>query len=285
MNAWRGSARESPSLIRQHAPRLARHYNLAMPSEHDRRILDQFTRQAAPFAAAPEIRNPDVLARIIEFAGTAPGDTVLDVACGPGLLACAFAHIARHVTGIDLTPKMLEQARAQQRAQGLENLSWYEGDVRHLPFEDGSFSVVSTRFTFHHFEEPLAVLKEMRRVCRVGGTVLVADSAPGEATVEAFNAMERLRDPSHVRALPPEELIALFPAAGLSEPRARLDLLPYELESFLARSFPPAGNAERIRQLFEESLTTNRLGLGPVKQDGVIRFQWPLLLVAASVAP
>jgi len=254
-----------------------------MPSEHDRRILDQFTRQAVPFATAAEIKNPDILARIITFAGTGPDDTVLDVACGPGLLACAFAHVARHVTGIDLTPRMLEQARALQRSQGLENVSWHEGDVRRLPFADASFSIVSTRFTFHHFEDPLAVLREMRRVCRPGGTVIVADTAPGAPTADAFNAMERLRDPSHVRALPPEELVALFPAAGLLNPKVSFDLLPYELDSFLARSFPPEGNAERIRQLFAESLETNRLGVSPIKQDGVIRFDWPFLMVAAGI--
>ena len=58
---------------------------------HNSRILDQFTRQAAPFAAAAAIRNQEALNRIVQWAGAGPDDTVLDVACGPGLLACAFA--------------------------------------------------------------------------------------------------------------------------------------------------------------------------------------------------
>ena len=58
---------------------------------HNSRILDQFTRQAAPFAAAAAIRNEEALNRIVQWAGAGPEDTVLDVACGPGLLACAFA--------------------------------------------------------------------------------------------------------------------------------------------------------------------------------------------------
>src|SRR3984893_5825398 len=99
-----------------------------MGPEHKEHILDQFTRQAVPFAAAPAIRNEDALNRIVQMAQAGPADTVLDVACGPGLLACTFARVARHVTGIDLTPAMLEQARALQRQQGLENLSWKEGD-------------------------------------------------------------------------------------------------------------------------------------------------------------
>ncbi len=176
-----------------------------MGSEHKEEILDQFTRQAVPFATAAAIRNEDALNRIVKMAEAGPNDTVLDVACGPGLLACAFARVARHVTGIDLTPAMLEQARALQRQQGLENITWQEGDVLPLPYADHSFSIVSARFAFHHFLDPLAVLKEMRRVCRPGGRVVVYDSAPAADKADAFNRMERLRDPSHVRALPPEE--------------------------------------------------------------------------------
>ena len=140
-----------------------------------------------------------------------------------------LARVARHVTGIDLTPAMLEQARALQRQQGLENLTWQEGDVLPLPYADHSFSIVSTRFAFHHFEDPLAVLKEMRRVCRPGGRVVVADSAPAAGKADAFNRMERLRDPSHVRALSPEELRALFTEAGLPAPRVQPDLLPGDI--------------------------------------------------------
>ena len=92
-------------------------------------------------------------------------------------------------TGIDLTPAMLEQARALQHQQGLENLTWQEGDVLPLPYADHSFSIVSTRFAVHHFLDPLAVLKEMRRVSRPGGRVVVADSAPAANKADAFNRM------------------------------------------------------------------------------------------------
>src|SRR5262249_7318206 len=160
-----------------------------------------------------------------------------------GLLACAFARVTRHVTGIDVTPEMLEQARALQQREGLENVSWRLGDVQPLPYADASFSIVSARFAFHHFPDPLAVLKDMRRVCRHGGRVVVADSAPESNRADAFNQMERLRDPSHVRALAPEELVELFAAAGLPEARLQRDLLPYELESLLARSVPNDGDA------------------------------------------
>src|SRR5271163_4552184 len=114
-----------------------------MQDRHTQTIVDQFTRQAVPFSTAPAIRNAEALGRIVEMAGAGADDTVLDVACGPGLLVCAFAKVVRHATGIDLTPAMLEQARELQRQQGLENITWQQGDVLPLPYADGTFSIVS----------------------------------------------------------------------------------------------------------------------------------------------
>src|SRR5579871_4404896 len=99
---------------------------------HQSRILDQFTRQAAPFAGAATIRNEESLNRIVAWAGAGPKDTVLDVACGPGLLVCAFARVAKHATGVDMTPAMLDQARKLQQEKGLTNVSWQPGDVYSL---------------------------------------------------------------------------------------------------------------------------------------------------------
>src|SRR5947209_4226544 len=118
-------------------------------ASHKSRILDQFTRQAAPFAAAAPIRNEEALNQIVRAAGAGPDDTLLDVACGPGLLVCAFAKVVLHATGIDLTPAMLEQARKIQQEQGLTNVSWQQGDVTSLPYPDATFSIVSSRFVFH----------------------------------------------------------------------------------------------------------------------------------------
>src|SRR2546427_10033577 len=96
---------------------------------HKDSILDQFTRQAVPFSTAPSIKDEAALRLIVEFSGAGPTDTVLDVACGGGLVVCAFARTVRHATGIDLTPAMLEQAQKNQAAQGRANITWDPGDV------------------------------------------------------------------------------------------------------------------------------------------------------------
>jgi ubiquinone/menaquinone biosynthesis C-methylase UbiE len=247
--------------------------------KHREQILDQFTRQAVPFSSAPAIRNQEALDRIVELAGADPEDRVLDVACGPGLLVCAFARVVRHATGIDLTPAMLEQARELQRQQGLENVTWRQGDVLPLPYEDGKFSIVSARFAFHHFLDPLAVLKEMRRVCRAGGRIIGADSAPARGKADAFNAMERLRDPSHVRAMPVEELREMFVGAGLNEPRVENYRLEGELEDLLRRSFPNEGDADRIREIFERSLVDDALDMATRRKDDRIYYAFPVAIL------
>lgn len=252
-----------------------------MPTHNDA-ILDQFTRQAIPFSTAPSIKDQIALDLLVEASGAGPADTVLDVACGGGLVVCAFARVVRHATGIDLTPAMLERARALQREQGLANVTWRLGDVLPLPFPDGSFSIVTSRFAFHHFLDPVAVLGEMKRVCRPGGKVIVVDSAPAPDKADAFNAMEKLRDPSHVRALPLAELRRLFTGHGLAEPRHTPYRLESDLESLLRRSFPNPGDDDKIRALFRRSVEDDSLGIAARREGDLIVYGYPVAILVAD---
>src|SRR3954468_20545532 len=167
-------------------------------------VVNQFTRQAMPFASSAAMRDEDALRLLVEFSRAGADDTVLDVACGPGLVVAAFARLCRHVTGIDPTPAMIAEARGHAAVLGLTNVDWRVGNVLPLPFPDRAFSVVVSRFAFHHFPDPLVVLREMVRVCARPGHVVIADMAASDdpQKAAALNRMERLRDPSHTRALP-----------------------------------------------------------------------------------
>lgn len=255
-----------------------------MPTQHDL-VRDQFTKQAVPFSTAPAIADEAALRRVVAFSGAGPKDTLLDVACGPGLVVCAFARTVRHATGIDLTPAMLGRAAELAREQGLTNVAWHLGDVLPLPFPDGAFSIVTSRYAFHHMEDPGAVLAEMRRVCAPGGRVLVIDLlAPEEpAKAAALNRMEKLRDASHTRALRPSELRALFVAAGLGTPDEDAYRLELELEAVLARSFMAPGDDERVRRLFADAVADDGLGLGTRRDErGRIRFGYPVAVLRAT---
>ncbi|HEY3771119.1 MAG TPA: methyltransferase domain-containing protein [Candidatus Angelobacter sp.] len=251
-------------------------------ASHSDRILDQFTRQAAPFAGSASIRNEEALNRIVGWAGTGPEDTVLDVASGPGLLVCAFARVAKHATGVDMTPAMLEQARKLQKEKGLNNISWQPGDVYALPFPQPQFSIVSSRFAFHHFQDPLAALKEMKRVCQPGGRVVVADMAPLPEKAAALNAAELLRDPSHARALPVQELCELFAQAGMADPVVNNYRVEGEMEELLARSFPLEGDADRLRKIFADSVANDALDLNTRQEDGKIYYSFPVAVLVGK---
>jgi ubiquinone/menaquinone biosynthesis C-methylase UbiE len=259
-----------------------------MPS-HQHRTVDQFTKQAARFAEAPAIKDEAALQRAIHFAGIDGDDDVLDIACGPGILTCACAKVSRHATGVDITPAMIERARDLQRRQGLENLTWHVGDVRSLPFDDNSFSVVLSRYAFHHLKNPLEVLVEMTRVCRPTGRVVVIDMAapadPRQAL--ALNEMERLRDPSHVRAFAASELGKLFTRAGLAKPETISYRIGFSLDAVLDGSFPTNGEKDKaaIRNMFEESLGNDAMGLAPEKTDGQIWYSYLIAVLRSANNP
>lgn len=252
---------------------------------HRATIVDQFTRQAVPFSTAPGIKDEEALALIVRESGAGPDDTVLDVACGPGLVVTAFARVVRHATGIDITPAMLERARELAAELGLTNVRWDHGDVTRLPYADASFSIVSSRFAFHHFLEPAAVLGEMRRVCKPGGTIVITDllASADPAKAAAFHRMEILRDPSHVRALTASELETLVGEAGLALRRSASYRLRVEVEGMLQRSFPAEGDAERIRAIFAASVADDALGLGTHRKGDEIRFAYPVAILVATV--
>jgi len=251
--------------------------------EHKQLILDQFTRQAVPFAQRHALTGDDANHLLIALAQVGPQDEVLDVACGPGIVACALAAVARHVTGIDITPAMIEQAEAKQQSLGLQNLSWVVGDAAPLQFADRSFSLVVSRYSFHHFLKPQAVFAEMVRVARPGGRVAVVDvftSSPEQS--EAYNRVERWRDPSHVRALSAAELRSLFHEAGLLEIRTAMYGVPVTLEGVLGASFPKPGDGDKVREAFANDIGIDRLGVHATRRDGDIHFSFPTVIVAGT---
>lgn len=250
---------------------------------HTEIIIDQFTRQATPFAHAPAMRDEEALRRLVQFSGVEAAHTVLDIACGPGLVVAAFAKACRHATGIDLTPAMIGKAREHATALGLANIEWRVGDVTSLPFPDRSFSVVVSRFAFHHFADPLVVLREMARVAsrRIVVADIAASNDPRRAA--AFNRMEKLRDPSHTRALTLGELRALFANAGLAEPRATFYDVRADLDGLLATSFPAPHDVAVIRKIFADSIADDGLGMRTRQKGDKILLSYPVAILAADI--
>jgi len=275
-----GEGCESSALIS--ASKLVSRHSTMNSFRHDAEILDQFTRQAEPFAQRHGYQNDPLLDLMADCAEVKSGDTVLDVACGPGIISCFFARLANHVTGVDFVPAMLDRARRYQTEQQLSNLTWQLGSCTDLPFLNDSFDCVITRFSFHHFLEPAAALGEMKRVAKPGGIVLVCDVAPTPETQAAFNHWEILRDPSHTRALTQVEFASLGEEAGLVLHRRADYRIDRDLEELIGGSFPKAGDAERVRALFDADIRANidTLGVAARREDDAIRITYPIAVFA-----
>jgi ubiquinone/menaquinone biosynthesis C-methylase UbiE len=248
-------------------------------------VVEQFTRQAASFARLPS--HEEVTELLLDMAGVSDGAAMLDVACGPGMVACAGAKRVGgtgRVTGIDLTPAMIEQARMLQAKLGLGNVEWQVGEATALPFAAASFDAVTTRYSMHHVADPDEVAAELARVARPGARIAIADMVMPRAQGAAYDRMERLRDPSHVRTLTREALTRLAVAAGLRDVRTADYPFTVDLDRLMLASFPEPGNAERVRAMFEADIGADQMGLSLRREGGMIKLTYPVTIVAGVKA-
>jgi ubiquinone/menaquinone biosynthesis C-methylase UbiE len=251
-----------------------------MAMDHRDRVREEFTRQADRFGAAAATTSAEVTRRIVD---AVPKDGMaLDLACGPGIVSAALAPRVRHLVALDLTPQMLRNARQRCRAAQLGNVAFIEGSADLLPFASQSFDAVITRLSIHHFREPARVLGEIRRVLRQDGSLVLADvvSADDEEKSALHNAIEVLRDPSHVRMLPEAELPALVRAAGFTIESQDGWEQQRELEEWLAIVDDP-GRAASLRPVLG-ALAAHGADAGiALSRDGdTIRFihRWQLIV-------
>jgi SAM-dependent methyltransferase len=177
---------------------------------------------------------------------------------------------------------MIERAQTLQADAAVENVRWMVGDAYHLPLKDREFSIVTCRYAFHHMLAPAAAVAEMTRVCAPGGRVVLVDVITTHEKTEAFNNMERLRDPSHVRALTLDELVGLAESSGLKDPKC--DFYPYEgeLEKLLQGSSPAPGNEDKVRELIVNDIDQNYLGIGVHRKGTEIFVSYPIAIVTAA---
>ncbi len=157
------------------------------------------------------------LERLIELVAPRPEWQAVDVATGGGHTALKLAPNVTRVVATDLTPEMLAAARDFVRGRGAGNVDFRPADAEDLPFEPESFDLVTCRIAAHHFPDPARFVAEGARVLRAGGTLWLQDHVLSEdaETARYTDGFEKLRDPSHHRALPESAWLAIFEAAGL----------------------------------------------------------------------
>jgi ubiquinone/menaquinone biosynthesis C-methylase UbiE len=176
-----------------------------------------------------------------------PGTRVLDVACGTGNLAIPAARAGAVVTGIDIAPNLVGQARARARSERVD-MQFDEGDVEALPYEDGSFDLVMSMWGAMFAPRPDVVTQELTRVCRSGGQIAMANWTPGGFIGQMFNAVAK-HAPSPSGMVSPilwgdEEVVR----QRFGDSVAELHMVP--VIARLQYPFPPAGTVEFFRQYY-----------------------------------
>jgi SAM-dependent methyltransferase len=123
-----------------------------------------------------------VAGHLVRYAKVTGGHAVLDVGTGTGVVAITARNLGAKVTGLDLTPALLAQARESAKLAGHHDIAWHEGDAEALPFPDASFDVVLSQFGHMFAPRPEVAVSEMLRVLKPGGTIAFA-TWPGEQLI------------------------------------------------------------------------------------------------------
>lgn len=249
------------------------------PASHKDQVVGQFSQQAEGYGKLTRsMAAADRQAAFRTLIGVRPEDVVLDVCCGTGALALDLAPFVSHVTGFDLTPAMVEQAKTEQSKRQFRNIDWKIGDVSALPFEDGAFSLIVCSAAFHHLSDPRSAFGELVRVCRIGGRIVVRDVTPAPDKSAAFDRLETLRDPSHTHAFTPDELAELGGGLPVSNPALHSSAakdLPFD--AILATSYPELCTREEIRQILHTDALSGKdeWGFAARVADGALLVTYP----------
>lgn len=160
-----------------------------------------FSQNASLFASSPAHAETGDLALALQVLGDPDGLEVLDVATGTGHTAFFFADLDANVFAVDINDEMLAVAQEEADQKTL-SVRFIKGFANDLPFDDGSFDLVTARLAAHHFESPGDFLHDAFRVLRPGGRLLIVDNIVPEGEAgDWINAYEKRRDPSHQACL------------------------------------------------------------------------------------
>ncbi|AXW63660.1 SAM-dependent methyltransferase (plasmid) [Ralstonia solanacearum] len=220
------------------------------------RLVDQqFGQVAQAYLTSTVHAQGADLDALAALARATPHANVLDLGCGGGHASFAVAPHAASVVAYDLSADMLGVVAAEGARRGLTQLRTQAGRAEALPFDDGTFDIVATRFSAHHWYDVRAGLAEARRVLKPGGRLAVVDIVAPETPLldTLLQTAEVLRDASHVRDYRIAEWQAMLTAAGFQPGTPRTWKLTMAFDSWIARIRTPQVRADAIRDLFDRA--------------------------------
>jgi ubiquinone/menaquinone biosynthesis C-methylase UbiE len=221
----------------------------------------QFGSTAASYLTSSVHATGADLDRLADLVQRSQASSVLDLGCGAGHASFAMARGgARRVVAYDLAAQMLHVVAAEAATRGYAQIETCAGPAERLALEDASFDVVVTRYSAHHWLDLRRAIREVARILKPGGTLVVIDVLAPETPLldTVLQTVEILRDPSHVRNYRESEWRALFESAGFSVPLVHRWKLPMEFNGWVARIATSNSRIEALKVVFDELPTEAR---------------------------
>lgn len=221
--------------------------------KHDVLVAQQFGSTAQAYLESVSHATGEDLPLLAEAVAAVTNAAVLDLGCGAGHASFAVAPAAAAVTAYDLTSEMLAIVRSEAGARKLDNITTVQGRAEDLPFSDAHFDFVITRTSAHHWHDVPAALHEARRVLKPSRRMLMIDIAGGDTplTDTHLQAVEVLRDPSHIRDYTAQEWLAFFRDAGFTSAALQKQWpLPIDFSSWIARMRTPPERVAAIHAIW-----------------------------------
>lgn len=216
-------------------------------------VARQFSQVAENYRTSAVHALGEDLAQMVAAAQLTGREQVLDAGSGAGHTALAFAPHVAQVTSVDLATAMLAQGERLAAERGIGNVLFRQGDVEALPFADGAFDLVVSRYSAHHWPQPARAVAEFRRLLRPGGQLLLADIVSLEDfTYDThLQALELLRDPSHVRDHTAAAWQGMLAAAGFQAEVIFTWALRLDFGSWVQRMATPPDAVAMLRRLLD----------------------------------
>jgi ubiquinone/menaquinone biosynthesis C-methylase UbiE len=246
---------------------------------------EQFQKQSHRYVRGHILENTQDVTAALDGLDIPPGSEALDVATGAGHTAFHLARAGLRVTASDLTPAMLQRVQEGAAERGLD-IQTRQHSAEALPYPDATFPLVSCRVAPHHFSSPANFVRESARVLKPGGWFLVIDCSVPDDFPEAeawLHQLEKLRDPSHNRLLPPREWRSLCEQSGLVVQKLEVAFRKQpDIEWYFEAAATSPENREKVRSLIASASDPIRQYYRLAEEDGKIVWWWPMLTLVAQ---
>jgi ubiquinone/menaquinone biosynthesis C-methylase UbiE len=236
---------------------------------HEDVVQDQFGPRADAYVQSAVHAAGEDLDALEEVARREAPERAIDIGSGGGHVAYRLAPHAASVMAVDLSVEMMTAVSDTARVRGLSNIETCVAPAESLPFDDASFDFAASRFSAHHWRDFEAGLRQARRVLKPGSTALFIDVvSPGVAAFDThLQAIELLRDPSHIRNYTVSEWEAALARAGFRVRNTRIRRLRLDYPTWVKRMRTQEAHRVAIRSL-QQNVSTETAAYYGIEPDG-----------------